>query len=260
MKWLALAMVTQSACTSPCADGLCPRLDQSRHYPGPCESAFEQTAENGQTFGSHCTYGYDGGRITSGECHLWNEYGDSPSHATTTWSYDADGHPVSIESSFRSEGSLIRATRWQLDADPITVFEGTTTPSEETMAFDRATFAFMPIVGSDVLSPRAELGILHDAEETFSWSGNGTTLTRTSSAGRTTTLELDSRGRIVLSRDQQPSREILETWNFDGDLLRETTSLTTNADGTSRRTTRYLYDRGLNIASADGEVYAYDCW
>jgi YD repeat-containing protein len=262
MKRLALAIVALSGCEDPCVDGVCPRFDLSTHYAGPCESAVERVAENGQSYGRHCTYDYDGTRIANIECRLWNEFGDIPSQETTTWVYDADGQPVRIESELISEGTHALSSRWQLDTDPITYSEGRTTPSEERLAYDRATFAFLPIVGTGVRTPRAELGLLRAGEATFTWNGSSTSLTRTSSTGRLTTFELDARGRIVHSNDRQPSGGRIEdeTWTFDGDLLRESATTVITDSGTSHYATEYIYDLAGNIAKSGDEAYAYNCW
>jgi len=260
MKWLVLAIVAHSACADPCVEGVCPRYDLSTRYPGPCESAIEDVADNGQSFGRYCLYHYNGTRVSTINCRLWNEFGDIPSHETTTWIYDANGQPARIDSEMISEGVHAIASRWQLDIDPITYSEGSRSPDEERFAYDRATFAFLPIVGSGVRTPRAELGLIRAGDVTFTWIGSGTSLTRISSSGGITTFDLDTRGRIVRSDQELSDRTTDTRWTFDGDLLLKTNWGIRDASGTTRHETTYAYDRAGNVAESDGEAYAYDCW
>jgi uncharacterized protein RhaS with RHS repeats len=212
----------------------------------------------GDKFGSRCTYRYDGARLVEIECSWWDDvFGDGASGTdTTTWTDDADGQPVRTDNVFDGGGYTLRWS-WQLDTDPITFWSGPGTgqgPGREEAAYDRATFAFLPAPGSRGWA--AELGLIRKGDTTFTWSGSGTSLTRTASNGHVAMFELDDRGRIV----RKTAGEAVETWSFDGDLLRGHTYLDDHAR-------EYGYDRAGNVATShllakeeQRTAYSYDCW
>jgi hypothetical protein len=260
MKWLVLAIVlvivAQSACDGSCVDGVCPSLDLEQRYPGPCESAVE-----GEKHRRHCTYSYEDARLVQIACSWWNDvHGDDDrGEDTTTWSYDASGQPVRVEEVLIGRGYRLESL-WQLDTDPITYSTG----DREIAAYDRETFAFLPMPGAEALTPRAALGLLRTSSATFTWSGSGTSLTRTGSDGLAATFELDDRQRVVRVRGDAETDGRLGTyenrWTFDGDVLVRSTWTTSSPSGESGGASDYVYDRYANLVTGADEVYGYDCW
>lgn len=259
MKWLVLAITAQFACGEPCVDGVCPSFDLDTRYPGPCESAAE-----GAKHRTHCTYRYEATQLVQIDCSWWDDtHGDDDrGDHTTTWMYDAGGQPLRIAEVFTGRGYRLDWV-WRLDTNPITYSSGPT-GSIEIAAYDRATFAFLPAPGSEARTPSAALGLIRTGDTTYTWSGSGASLTRTSSHGLVATFEVDDRHRVVrVSGDTETDGRfgtMDQRWTFDGDVLRRFTWTTTSATDESGGERDYVYDRPGNLVMVGDEVYAYDCW
>jgi YD repeat-containing protein len=252
----ALVLLVVVGCgNGNCVDGVCPDVDHATHEIGPCQSAFSAPG-----FAEHCTYRYGAVGVTDVDCP-WHETGEDAEHGSDTvrWTYDAAGQPLSIDSEHEDfdDGVGSHGEIWSFANAPIEVRASVPFgPSTVSRTYDPALFAFLPLVGSTVLAPRAELGLLTDGATTFTWTMSGTTWTRARSTGGADTFELDDRGRILTSS----IAGTVTTYTFDGDLLLSRT--------TGDVADTFEYDRGGNLAVWTAtentrnvaEVYSYGCF
>ena len=243
---LATMLVVAAGCDGECIDGVCPDLSVTVAGPGPCESAYA-----GGGYSDHCTYSYEGDRITLYEC-TWH----TDEHGTdkTTYSYDANGQFVQIDAAHVDISDTVGShyERWDFTADEVKFSRGG--PTSRT--YDRATFAFLPTPGSYIGMPQAELGLKSGLGVTYRWTSTGTTRTRTSSAGEIGTLELDERGRVIETRFGETI-----TYTYDEDHLLSIQG--TSASGSSFSNS-FDYDAAGNVATRQSsfgrEVYDNTCW
>ncbi|CAN5922845.1 hypothetical protein BH11MYX3_BH11MYX3_39270 [soil metagenome] len=240
------------ACTTDeaCLDGVCSDRDEARTLPGPCSMA-------SSSYLKHCDLTYDtAGEPLTASCTIYGGLEDETEQHRVRWNYDATGALSGYEREIVGEATL----RW--------VFEPTRVRYERTglgasgpyllQLYDRALFAFDPGVGSSVVFPTATLGLISTdptGAAMYTWSREGSRLTRTGPGTERHVFDLDTRGRLV-STDNG-----VNTYVYDGDQL----ASRVNSD---QRFT-YFYDRGGNIAETTwafpdndthlAETYSYDC-
>lgn len=251
-----------------CVDDVCADPSETRTFPGPCVSRIHAVDDNGHDNLTTGDFAYDGAgqlfRVTSTADFWGGAMQNTHRHIIreSFWAYDERGDVVSIEGE----------STWRFEADR--VIEGQ--PGGQSI-FDRASFAFMPLVGREsLLAPAAVLGLRSNESGsqryTYSWTRNGNvlTLTRTDTGDGSTKAEeytLDDRGRIIRWHvADAEGRWAQRDWVFEGDLLVDTTYI---ADYSNDRT-HYTYDAGGNLIeqawldergrASSPEVYAYECW
>ncbi|HUJ57205.1 MAG TPA: hypothetical protein VLX92_01875 [Kofleriaceae bacterium] len=257
---LALALaIAATGCTDDCVSGLCPALGNEQAFAGPCRSAGAQ-GDTSDSFWERdtCTFTYASGQIATAECDYETDDDGGGDTADWTWSGSAVG---SIDHMVAGIDALDE--RWAFDPTQVVVSDDVIDQNDPVRVYDRATFALLPLVGSDLARPTAQLGLLQDLATTYTWSGQGTTtLVRTGSDGSVVTYTLDALGRIVTVSAADQTDE----YTFDGDLLVEHQI---TSDGLAQSDTTWRYDRGGNVADRTyttpgqaplHEVFDYACW
>ncbi len=247
------SLVSTTACTigDACLHGVCSDQSETRALPGPCAMA-------SSSYLKHCDLGYDAaGRPATAICTIYGGDADETTEQHVRWTYDASGALSRYEREVIGDGTF----RW--------VFEPTrvryewqsraSTPPLMIRLYDRALFAFDPSVGSAIVFPEAQLGLIAQSDlnvPPYTWSREGSRLTRTGPGTQSHVFDLDDRGRLV-STDNGANSYV-----YEGDRL---VSLVSGA-----QQWRYVYDQGGNIANSTwsfppgeshlGQTYSYDCW
>jgi len=209
--------------------------------PGPCKSATDIAPNPPDT----CSYSYDANqRLAVVSCYY--TIGDE-ARADWTWTTQGDVSSIDARSCAASE-------HWTFDAQQVTVTGAQLGGPPHPALYDRATFAFLPLIGDDVVAPIAELGLVSAGSETFTWSMQPGQWVRTSSLGTTATFTFDAAGHLTSAASELAT----QTFTYDGDqLVHRTWNGVVDDD--------LRYDAGGNIAEihhADNTrtVYDYSCW
>ena len=260
-----------------CINGVCPNFDEARTLPGPCESAAVQNQSSGvaEPANLNVTYAYTFEYSASGELarvvtdvQEWQRYGagnfrPATTESETLWSYDANGAVSAIDTNMISLADMSTSVTSTWRFDPQRVTETLLQPTQHTLVFDAASFAFLPMVGSEQASPGAEFGLLSADQEMFRWVVRSPTRldlydTTNPVYGALDEFTLDADGRLLnwLSANGTDSQTISYSYE-QGRLAHETDF--------SGSTHTYSYDRGGNIVehvtdTGYREVYSYACW
>jgi hypothetical protein len=230
-----------------------PDFDNAVVYPGPCSSRVDY-ADGSE---ADSTYEYANGLLTA----VFGEYRSATTGGTvrheTLWRRDPGGSFVEVVETLTIEDSSI-STVWAFDSSRVVV----TRQEEVWSIYDRATFEFHPMVGSQVRYPIADLGLIERGGVPYAWSMDGALLVRTSVDERAT-YERDDLGRIIVIRRDlanDGSVDVVVQHIFDGDRLMRTTGGTAN----NPWTVSWRYDAAGNVATSEGgswsEEYDYRCW
>jgi len=246
---VTIACVALGGCAGDiCIDGVCANPDESRLLPGPCV-AHRRFDIDTRANTTDAVFTYDRGLLVHIDSTFDGWGGamlDQPVHTVTTvdWSYDSARQIARISSP---------TFQWILDAQAVTHMQG-----GEVCIYDRSTFAFLPSIGlGGQLSPRAELGLASCGAAKYTWTGDGTTLTRTTD-NEVATFMLDDSDNITSSDLVNSAGELTETWTFEGaGRLVEHTADTDTA---------YRYDKAGNLieeidkTNDRNTIYSYECW
>lgn len=234
-----------AGCNTDCIDGVCADFDNTEHYAGPCRSA-EQQMEVVRP----CTFVYhDDHRLERVTCEWRNPYWDDLAESTWTWSGDAP----SIVDVQAASPTYTEATRWSVLESRVRVVPHY---DHRERIYDAATFAFLPLVGSAVAKPVAELGLIKWGDTNYLWTSEGNRLLRRGSDGTVRAFELDAAGRLVYAELGDGAYRY--TWDEDQLVQRDTEPAgATPVD-------LWTYDLGGNVVEHLGptgrELYDYDCW
>jgi hypothetical protein len=254
-----------------CIDDVCADASRTTPLPGLCQSSAE--------FDQRCSFGASIGVTTPTRDDLIDCRHDLKRHnsgdprtldvAQVAYSYDASGQLTRISTQqVIDEGKPVYGA-WRFSDQRVT--DGVT-------VFDRNAFALLPALGSELASPRAELGAISTSGTahgtlTYHWELDGAFWIRTALADDATVVEvsfyeLDSRERIVSIRrctdcDRAEDAVTVETFRYDGDRLTHHVRSSPPEPFSARS---YEYDRGGNLTAIqfDGgpwgsgrEVYDY---
>lgn len=198
-----------------------------------------------------------------------------PEFEGAEYSYDPAGELLSIV--HRSPGQIVGTSYGllELNADPIEYQVGTGGGFSALAKYDPATFAFLPMVGEDVASPGAELGLISgpDAAGTanatlYTWTSEGSVRTSTSSTGEVATYTFDARDRLIKIEDHKGDFGAARTRTFEYDNEDRLVGRTLLDRAPTALVTEYFYDRGGNVVQSKWTsgvheligVYLYDEW
>jgi hypothetical protein len=259
VRVLLLLAVAFGACTddTACIDAVCPAFEEKRTFIGPCRSVGEIRYTD--TKPTKVTYDFqydDSGRISviSNETDGWTRStsqldNEHPFHSSfeTRWMYDANAYVAAIDTTGRFD---VNAT-WRFEATRVTAVG----PGLGSRVYDRSMFSFLPLPGSELAVPDAELGLVEANGGSYSWVKVDSTLWVRNGSDTVARFTLDERGRIVgvLITFNGTDRFTTFSYEYEGDNLVKAGVRT------------YKYDFGGNLVERDvgdnqREVYSYDCW
>ena len=233
-----------AACLAACSGGDGIDFENTVPYPGPCGSRYEQS-------GYSCEFEYDAAdRLVTVRC----EPGDHAGWMEIAQEWRPEGTLafIHVRNSFipdREEAAL-----WTFEATRITETRHTSVST-----YDPALFAFRPAPGSEKVLPIGELGLVEREGVVYTWSREGSRLTRTS-VDEIATYDLDPAGHVLRWIDDRGPNGTVDvdmTFTYEGDHL--------TSQSTYDQPTYWRYDRAGNLrltewVTGDREIYNYDCW
>lgn len=269
VKRFAIVLIGLLGCDDAvCVDGVCADPEETRTFPGPCTSRSHSIDDYSKKESIvDGTFEYDAAGNLTRVTSTFDGWGGAMSNThlhrvdATHWTYDENGDYLRIEG----------AADWTFDAQHVIGSSSTGV----TTTYDRATFAFLPLVGREGrLEPGAILGAISSDSgggvTTFTWTRTGQVVTCIGTdsgdgAVTTTTFQLDDNDNIIHWWSANSSRTSEGRYEFDGDHLTDIIYNNPYDDSGSH----YTYDRGGNLIKSEvsfngqrsnPEVFSYACW